>query len=173
MPRRYHPLLVALHWLLAALILLALLAGGVILDGTPNSDPAKIGSLQAHMALGMLILALMLVRLAVRLTTRHPAPANTGPLALVAALTHWGLYGAAIAMAGSGFALSLAAGLPGIVFGGTGTLPPDFQGFAARAAHGAIASVLMALIALHILAALWHAGVKGDGLMGRMWFGPR
>jgi cytochrome b561 len=157
------------------MLVLALVAGGVLLEGTPNSDPAKLDSLRAHMTLGGAILVLMLIRLAVRAFTRTPAPANPeGSVpALVARLTHWGLYAVAIAMAASGVALSVAAGLPGIVFGGEGALPPDFSAYAPRAVHGAIAKVLMALIALHVAAALWHAAVKRDGLMARMWFGPR
>lgn len=172
-PRRYHPALVALHWLLAVLLVAALVAGGVVLEDTPNSDPSKVDSLRAHMTLGIAILVLMLVRLAVRLFTRRPAPAVEGPLAAVAAVTHWGLYAAAIGMAASGMALSVAAGLPGIVFGGEGALPADFAGFTARVVHGLFANILMLLILLHVAAALWHQVVRRDGLMARMWFGPR
>ncbi len=172
-PRRYHPALVALHWLLAVLVVAALVAGGVVLDDMPNSDPSKVASLRAHMTLGVAILVLMLVRLAVRVLTRRPAPADKGPLATVATVTHWGLYAATIGMAASGMALSAAAGLPGIVFGGEGALPPDFDGFAARAVHGVVAGILMLLILLHVAAALWHQVVRRDGLMARMWFGPR
>ena len=39
---RYHPLLVALHWLLAFLIIAALFAGFFLLARMPNSDPQKI-----------------------------------------------------------------------------------------------------------------------------------
>ena len=175
MPRRYHPALVALHWILALMLILALIAGGAVLENTPNSDPSKVDALRLHMGFGIAILALMLARLAVRLVTRHPAPAETGSpiLALVAQVTHWGLYAAAIGMAVSGMALSQAAGLPAILFGGQGTLPPDFDAFPPRAIHGAFAGVLTALIALHAGAALWHQFVRRDGLIARMWFGPR
>ncbi|MFN6977495.1 MAG: cytochrome b [Gemmobacter sp.] len=175
MPRRYHPALVTLHWLLAVFLIGALVAGGVILEATPNSDPTKITSLAMHMSLGGVILVLMLVRLVVRLRTAHPAPADSGVPAFnrLAPLTHWALYAAAIAMAASGVALSVAAGLPPIVFGGQGSLPPDFDAYAARALHGFIAPVLMALIVLHVAAALWHQVIRRDGLMARMWFGPR
>jgi cytochrome b561 len=42
---RYHPLLVALHWLLAALILAALAVGFFGLAAMPNADPQKIAGL--------------------------------------------------------------------------------------------------------------------------------
>src|ERR1700730_1288302 len=75
---RYHPLLVALHWLLAALIIAALTLGYFALAAMPNSDPQKIGVLQVHMAGGMLILGLMVVRFIVPTWTARPAAAKTG-----------------------------------------------------------------------------------------------
>lgn len=174
--RRYHPALVVLHWLLALMLVGALVAGTLILVPTPNDDPFKLFSLRMHMSLGLAILALMVVRLVVRLFTRTPPMVETElPSVNVAArVMHVALYVAAFGMALSGIALSRAAGLPDIVFGGSGApLPADFHDFAPRAVHGALARVLMLLIAVHVLAALWHQFVRRDGLMARMWFGPR
>lgn len=172
--RRYHPFLVTLHWLLAVFLFGALVAGKVVLGSMPNSDPAKLTSFAMHMGLGGVILILMLVRLVVRLRTRHPAPVVTGNALTdrLAPMVHWALYGVAIAMAASGMALSAGSGLPDAVFGG-GTMPADFGGFPQRAVHGMLSNLLIVLIALHVAAALWHQFVRGDGLMGRMWFGPR
>jgi cytochrome b561 len=173
-PARYHPALVTLHWLLAVFLIGALLAGSVVLEGTPNSDPAKILSFQMHMFLGVTILVLMLVRLVVRLRTRKPASADAGSPALtgIAHVTHWALYAVAIAMAVSGVVLSATSGLPDAVFG-TGTLPPDFSAYPAREVHGVLATTLIALIVLHVVAALWHQFVRRDGLFARMWYGAR
>ena len=74
---RYHPVLVTLHWALAILIIGALSVGFFWLAAMPNSDPQKIGILRLHMAGGILILALMVVRLVVRMLTSRPAPATT------------------------------------------------------------------------------------------------
>lgn len=41
---RYHPLLVALHWLLAILIIAALFAGFFLLAAMPNSARKKSAS---------------------------------------------------------------------------------------------------------------------------------
>ena len=38
-------------------------------------------------------------------------------------------------------------------------------------AHYLLALVLGALLTAHVLAALWHAGVKRDGVLARMWPG--
>ena len=68
---RYHPLLVALHWLMALMIILALVAGSVLLAGMPLG-PEKVEGLGGHMTIGMAIGALLLVRLLTRLNTTHP-----------------------------------------------------------------------------------------------------
>lgn len=47
---RYHPVLVTLHWLLAALIIAALALGALIMATIPNTDPMKIEALRSHMA---------------------------------------------------------------------------------------------------------------------------
>jgi cytochrome b561 len=173
--RRYHSALVVLHWLVALLVVVGLGVGTFALSALPNSSPDKIGALQGHMIAGGAVGLLTLLRLVVRRVTAHPPPAPTG-FALadrLAPLAHGGLYLAVLAMAASGIAMSIGAGLPAIVFGGQGTLPPHFSHLAARAIHGIVAKLLMALIALHVAAAAYHQWVRRDGLLSRMGFGPR
>jgi len=124
---RYHPVLVALHWILAFLIIAALTLGAVKLAHMPNSDPHKVEGLRAHMMGGMLILALIVLRLFVRNVTVHPPKATTGStfLDLVARISHRALYIAMIAMPIMGLMLAFQAGLFGVVFDGHGVLPPD------------------------------------------------
>ena len=174
-PKRYHPALVTLHWLLALMLIVALAMGTFALKTVPNSSPDKIGALQGHMIAGGLILLLTLVRLVMRLKTTHPAPATTGNALLdrLAPVTHWGLYLLVFLMAGSGIAMSVLAGLPGIVFGGVGSLPVNFDALPPRAVHGIVAKLLMLAIGLHIAAALFHQFVRRDGLLTRMGFGRR
>ena len=173
---RYHPLLVTLHWLLAVLIIAALIVGFFMLAATPNSDPQKIAVLRLHMAGGMLILALMVVRFIVRMLTSRPADATTGYPLLdrIAPITHYGFYVLVLLMVGTGFATGVLAGLPAIVFGGSGDpLPATFGTYPTWVAHGFIAVLLVAFIALHVLAALYHQFVRKDGLFRRMLFGRR
>ncbi len=172
---RYHPLLVALHWVLALLIIAALALGALVMVKIPNTDPMKLEALRSHMSGGILILILMLVRLFVRTRTRHPAPATAGNPLLdrIGWASHRMFYIAVFGMAGSGLVMALQAGLFGIVFGGHGALPPDFWVFFVRTVHYAFSRLLMALIALHVAAALFHALVLRDGLLGRMFFGRR
>jgi hypothetical protein len=68
----------------------------------------------------------------------------------------------------------VGAGLFPIVYGGAAaTLPPELAAMPTRVAHGVIATILVALIALHIAAALYHQVAQKDGLVRRMWFGKR
>src|SRR5215469_10708368 len=101
---RYHPALVALHWLLAALIVAALAIGALKMVNIPNGDPLKLEALRAHMAGGAFIGALMLARLFVRTGTARPAPATAGRSGLdaLARASHRLFYLLVLAMPASG-----------------------------------------------------------------------
>src|SRR6476660_5559959 len=152
---RYHPALVVLHWALALLIIAALALGALVMVKIPNTDPMKSEALRSHMGGGMAILVLMLVRLVIRSRSAHPDPATAGHPLLdrLAWLSHRMFYGT--------------------VFLGHGNLPADLWVFPIRSVHYAISRVLMALIAIHIVAAFYHALVLRDGLLSRMFFGRR
>lgn len=172
---RYHPLLVVLHWVLALLIIAALALGALVMVNIPNSSPMKIEALRSHMMGGVAILVLMLIRLAVRNRTSHPAAAPTGNPILdrAAWASHRMFYGAVIVMAGSGIFMALQTHLPEIVFEHHGALPASFWVYPVRTVHFVASRVLMALIALHILGALYHTLILRDGLLRRMFFGRR
>jgi len=175
-PSRYHPVLVGLHWLLAALIMLALVTGTFVLKELPNTSPDKIGALRGHMIIGFVIGALMLVRLVIRMRTKRPSAALTGSTLLdkLGKGAQTGLYLLVFVMAASGLATALLAGLPEIVFGGGAVpLPESFSIYAPRTVHGWIAKALMALIGLHLVGVLFHQFRLKDRLLSRMWFGKR
>ena len=61
-----------------------------------------------------------------------------------------------------------------MVFGGLAApFPDDLTKYPAFAAHGRLAALLAALIALHLAGALYHQWALRDGLMSRMGFGRR
>ena len=174
MPKRYHPLLVGLHWLIALLVIFMLGVGKFFLSSLPN-DAAKVMPLGMHMVSGIVIGTLMLVRLVVRYKTPKPEKATTGNALLdaIGVMTHGLLYVLVFAMAFSGMGISQSAGLPGVVFGGQGSLPQDFFTIPARLGHGLVSTLLLLLVLLHVGAALYHQFIKKDNLLARMWFGPR
>jgi cytochrome b561 len=166
---------VVLHWGLALLITAALALGALGLAKIPNTSPMKLEALRSHMSGGIIILALMLARLAVRLRSAHPQPARAGHRLLdrLAWVSHRLFYVTVIAMASSGLVMALQAGLFGSVFAGHGQIPGDFWVFPIRSVHYALSRLLMALILLHVAAALYHAVILRDGLLRRMFFGRR
>jgi cytochrome b561 len=79
-----------------------------------------------------------------------------------------------VLMVGTGFATGLAAGLPEIVFAGSGApLPQSFAAYPSFQAHFWLATLLLGFIILHVGAALHHQFVRRDGLLRRMGFGRR
>lgn len=175
---RHPAALVALHWLLALMLVVALGMGTFVLSGIPMESPDKIGALRGHMVVGIAIGALMLVRLVLRMRSRNqvaPSPSSGSPLRdALGTWVHLGLYALVFAMAASGMATALLTGLPGIVFGNAGgVVPADLASVAPRIAHGWIAKGIAALVVVHVLGAIYHQWVRKDGLMARMGWGRR
>ena len=173
---RYHPLLVALHWLLAILLIAMLGAGFFLVAAVPNTDPRKITILLVHMSVGMLILLLMAIRFAVRMRTSRPADPTSGLRRLdrFVPVVHYGFYGLVLLMVATGYATAILAGLNRIVFQGSGEpLPSRFEIYPTFTAHSYLALILAGLIVLHLAAALYHQLVRKDRLLQRMWFGRR
>src|SRR5215813_6104867 len=136
-PSRYHPILVALHWISAVGVGLAVATGKLWLEPMPNAPSDKLVLLGVHMALGSAILALTIARLFVRFSTPRPKRPTTGSRLLdaMAAVTHYSLYAALLLMAGTGLATALMAGYPAIVFGDrAGPLPRHLRAPAATGA---------------------------------------
>ena len=97
-PKRYHPVLVTLHWLVALLVFTDLYIGYFYIrpiimvgrGGVPGTDLI----LKIHMAAGVAILVFLIIRFIIRLTTRKPAPADAGfkALNILAKVVHYSLY---------------------------------------------------------------------------------
>ncbi len=174
LPARYHPVHVALHWLVAIFVFGAFAIGMTYLDSTPNSAPEKITYLKYHSLWGTALALLLIARIVTRFAFKRPASADAGHpiLNLIGKATHFLLYVGVFGMLLSGAGMSMQAGLMN-VFSGQGSLPEDFHIFPPRGIHGMTFSLLFLLILLHIGAALYHQFIRKDNLLGRMWFGKR
>jgi len=170
---RYHPLVVALHWLVALLVAGNLAAGALLLEPLANADPAKAEILRLHMASGLAILVLMALRLIARAVTKAPvSPHGKGALRWVARLNHWALYLVVIAMLSTGLGMAQMGELFPLLEGAAVTLPASFESLPPYAGHVLFSSVLLALVALHVTAVAYHHA-RGENLLARMWFGRR
>ena len=174
--KRYHPALVTIHWIMAILIPVSLVMGGFVLSNIPLDDPGKSEALQGHMIAGAVIGFLLLVRIFTRRATTPPAPAESGNTAFntAARVVHIGFYVLIAIMFGSGLAMAYGFGLIDIVFNGSGDpITPDLRMSFAHLVHKSAGFGLLALVLLHLAAAVYHSAVLKDGLLSRMWFGKR
>ncbi len=168
--KRYHPVLISLHWLLAVAILLAIVLGGFVLDDMASDNIHKPGLLRMHVTLGALILLFTLVRLAVRAGTAKPEPVDAdNPLACrVSVGTQHLMYTLTVLGALSGLMLAFKADLFAFLYNNVGTLPKSFDDYAAHGAHGVLVYALLGVVALHLAAALKHQFVLKDNIFSRI-----
>ena len=168
---RYTGVAIALHWLLAVLIVGAFGVGLYMAD-LPNSL-AKLKLYNWHKWVGVTILALSALRLVWRLTHRPPADVPAPRWQQLAAhATHHALYALFFLVPLAGWAYSSAKGFPIVWFG---VLPlPDFVPKDEALAelikpwHESLAWLMALLVVLHVAAAIKHHVIDRDGLINRM-----
>ncbi|RJP51951.1 MAG: cytochrome b [Anaerolineaceae bacterium] len=172
-PKRYHPVHVVLHWLMAVMTILAIVIGMFVLNPIPDTAE-KTSTLQIHALWGGLLALVLVARLITRFTLPRPASANTDStfLDFVSKAVHFLLYVGVIGMVVSGLGTAVQADLFA-VFRGAVPFPADFMAYPPRLGHGFTALALLGLIGLHVAAALYHQFIKKDNLLARMWFGKR
>ncbi|MFM0075791.1 cytochrome b [Paraburkholderia sediminicola] len=171
--KHYSGTAVALHWLIALLIVCGFCIGWIMTD-IPGFTPTKLKYFSWHKWIGVTVFVLAVARVLWRATHRAPAPDSATPAWQQAAahLVHGLLYVLMLAIPVSGYFYSSAAGIQ-VVYLGIVPLPtligPD-QALKAilRTVHVLLNYTLLALVAMHVLAALKHQFVDRDGLLARM-----
>jgi cytochrome b561 len=172
---RYGLVAVALHWLMAVL-LVALLALGVFMVRLPDVgfDTMKITLILYHKDLGMLALALAALRLAWRVTNALPRLVEALPewQKVVARFVHLSFYALMLALPITGWLMSSAAGFT-VSFLELFDLPDLvarddhlFQLFIA--VHKWLGYALIPLLVLHAGAALRHHFLFKDDTLRKM-----
>lgn len=171
-PARYDAVAITLHWLVA-IALVATFPLGVYLSDLPLSA-RKAELATYHRWIGVTVFALMCLRLAWRLGHRPPAPAATMPAwqRRAAAAVHWGMYVLLLGIALSGWLHSSADDVT-TVYLGRWALPDlvakdEHLAGALKLAHQGLNFALLALVVVHVAAAVKHQFVDGDGLLRRM-----
>ncbi|MFT0861938.1 cytochrome b [Ancylobacter sp. G4_0304] len=160
-----------LHWLMAVAILAMLFIGIAMVSIVV---PAYVPLLATHKTLGIAILALAVVRLAVRVFQGAPKlPADLPvPMKLAAHLSHYALYALMIGMPLIGWAMLSAGGYPVVLLGGIRLPALVAQSDALHTllwnAHVYLAFALFALVLMHLAAALFHGLIRRDGVLESM-----
>jgi cytochrome b561 len=179
-PATYPRSVVGLHWAIALLIVAAFPLG-VYMHDLPLS-PDKLRLFSYHKWIGITVLTLSLLRVVSRFAFAPPE--------LPATMRHWErraafamhvlLYALIFAVPISGWLMSSATGFQTVWFG---VVPlPDLVskskelGQSFKLLHKSLNFVMLALLALHVAAALKHHFIERDAVLARMlpWRGrPR
>ena len=175
-PERYTRVAIGLHWVLAALIF-GQIAFGWCLQSVPRGTPARTVYVNLHKSTGLTLALLILVRLGWRLTHKAPPLPSTLPSwqRTAARASHFALYTCMLLMPAAGYLASNFSKF-GVNYFNAVLLPPwgvdDRRLYALfNTTHVVTSYVLVALIALHVLAALRHLYLR-DGVFQRMWPAP-
>lgn len=160
------------HWL-SALLLVGSFTLGYVMTELAMS-PTKLKYFSYHKWIGVTVFALAALRLAWRLWARAPAL----PTAMrawerhIAAATHGLLYLLLLLVPLSGWLMSSAKGFQTVYLGRWPI--PDLigknaeLGKALQGVHELLSTLLLLLIALHVLAALKHHFIDRDEVLARM-----
>lgn len=177
---RYSPIAVAFHWTIAGLVVFQLWWGWR--TGQLPVGYEKVAAYQVHSAVGVVVLVLSVLRILWRLMV--PAPVNDADKAgwesEAAHLTHYTFYTFLILLPVSGWVMWSATS-PGVPLSFGGILPwplLPLQELApetryrieawAEFVHLLLVLALLALIPLHIGAAVKHEIVNRDDVVGGM-----
>lgn len=171
---RYTATAIALHWLIAVLIIATFFLGLTMVD-MPGITPTKLKYFNWHKWMGVTVLGFAVMRLLWRLTHAAPALPTTLPgwERLAAHLGHLGLYVLMFAVPLSGYFYSLSAGYP-VVYLGLFKLPvlidpnPELKPIL-KTAHYLLNMGLAGLVSIHVLAALKHHFIDRNDILKRMW----
>ncbi|CAM3102327.1 Cytochrome b561-like, cytochrome b561,Uncharacterized conserved protein,Prokaryotic cytochrome b561 [Sphingomonas antarctica] len=171
-PERYDGVARFLHWLTVLLLVTQFAIAWTMPEIGRGTRP--LGLIAWHLSIGTAILTVILVRAVWRFTHREPpAPTTLSPtMQFIARATHVTLYALLIALPLLGWANSSARGWDVILFGliklpGLVSLGSPV-GRALGDVHQTVALVLLAVIALHVLGALYHFLVAKDRTLQRI-----
>jgi cytochrome b561 len=169
---RYHPVAKALHWLVALLVAVQFGIAWAMPDIGPQTKLDRLISL--HLTVGALIGLVTLARVSWRLRHGTPGAIATEPrwLRAAARVSHATLYVLLLIVPLLGWAAASAHGwritlfprlaLPVLLSRGSKS------GFLAGDVHILLAYTLLAIVALHIAAALYHRLILRDQVLARM-----
>ena len=171
---------VALHWLIAMFVN-AQISLGLWMIGIPKDPPGiRAWWFNVHKSIGLTLGLLILFRVYWRITHRAPPLPDTLPRwqRIIAAASHHLLYLCMVVMPVSGYLGSSFTKYPIVFFGNKlphwGWDAPALKEICSNV-HLTTVVVMIAIIALHITAAVKHRLVNRDGVFERMlvWRGPK
>jgi len=172
---RYAPAARGLHWLTVVLVAAMFGLGITMVYLVPGNDPWSHRLFNTHESLGVMVLLVMLARLAYRL--RHPPESLPERIPRVfhqvGHANHVLLYTLLLAQPVIGLLADNAGGFQVVWFElvPVPTLLGKNEALAhlLSAAHWYGAVLIALLVCAHVAGALFHALVRRDGVLQRMW----
>jgi cytochrome b561 len=171
---RYTRTAIALHWLIA-LLLLGQFAFGLALEDIARGTPARGYFVNLHKSSGVLIGLLIVLRIGWRLTHQAPPLPDSTPRwqRRAARFSHFALYLCMLMLPLSGY-LASNFSKHGIKFFNVvrwAPWGPDDKALYAlfNQIHHLAAALLAMFVAVHVLAVAKHMLIDRDGLLLRMW----
>jgi cytochrome b561 len=168
---RYTKVAIWLHWVIA-LAVIANIGLAMLTEDMPRETHRA--AMNIHKALGMAVLALSVILILWRLGHKPPPPPVGTPAwqKPVSRMVHFAFYGLLILLPLSGWVWMSAADRP-IDFFGLFTVPSIVAPSESLAdvlhdRHEVLGIAMLALVVIHILAALKHQFFDRTGLIGRM-----
>jgi cytochrome b561 len=168
-----HPVLIrVLHWATVIIILVSVAA--ILYRETTEEKAVRRVLLELHRQLGLLVLLALLARIMFRSVVGlvNHAPDLGKGTRFAAALAHWLMYGVIACLTLIGWASCNAHAvhlqllgmvpLPALV-GADSELADTLSDY-----HIWAAWALLGLVVPHVLAALWHHYIRGDGVLAAM-----
>jgi len=170
--QRYGSLSIGLHWL-TLLLMMAVYALMEFRDIFPKDSAGRDLMKEWHFMVGLLILALVVVRLLVRFSSPSPriVPTLSPLMRTLGHLAHLALYGFLILAPLLGWLLLSAGGKPIPFFGcelPALLAPDDALKGTIKDLHETLANIGYALIALHAAAAIYHHHMLKDNTLTNM-----
>lgn len=170
-PWTYSNLAIALHWILAVLIVAMVSLGWYMMS--IEDEPGSGWYFNLHKSIGITILALVILRVLWRLGHKPqdlPASVPTWKVTLA----HWTqflLYVCILVMPITGLAGALYSKSGVIFFGLPLPHPTPNHDLAEQlfSVHGITVWILVSIVSLHVAGGLKHLLVDRDGVFQRMW----
>lgn len=174
-PDAYSPAQKALHWLIAALIVV-LVPVGVTMAEILEDGPIKNSAYELHKSFGLTVFSLAVLRAGIRLVRGAPplVPGLPAWQRAAARASHYALYLLIILVPLSGWTATSVCCAPVNLFWTVPlTLPLPIEGGMEQSepfflVHYALAFTLTAIVLVHVGAALHHHFVRRDRTLLRM-----
>lgn len=176
---RYSAVARSLHWLVLLLLIVQFALAWTMPAVHRGTHPETLINL--HLSFGLLILALVLLRVLWRLVRTPPPPPADLPIwqHALSRLVHWALYALLVAIPVLGWINASWRGwrimffwlfdLPHLVADDTAPLQGPLSGAWTGDLHALLATwVLLPLVGLHVLAVVYHVVIRRDDILARM-----